>query len=77
MGKNNLVLSDDFGLKLTPSALFEIYRHYGISDMDFLAASPLYSCYQYPGRELRKQALSKWKEALGASCIQIFSRRRW
>lgn len=73
MGKNNLVLSDDFGLKLTPSALFEIYRHYGISDMDFLAASPLYSCYQYPGRELRKQALSKWKEALGASCIQIFS----
>lgn len=73
MEKNNLVLSDDFALKLTTSTFLELYRQFKISYMDFLAASPFYSCYQYPKRELREQALLKWKETLAESNIQMFS----
>ncbi len=73
MAEGNVVLSDDFGLKMDPETWLPWYSACGISRMDFLAASPLYSRFDCRDGAARRAALTAWRKRLAGAGLSVFS----
>ena len=73
MNRNNLILSNSCFRRITEEKWLNTMERLNVKQIEFLAASPYYSIFDYDTVQDRKKKLADWREAFRERNITVFS----